>query len=89
MMDRYKGDKRPERSHPVYLRQQTLARKNALRLKGQTISTISVFPLNKNTLKSVFFSVDFYVVFYAQKYVIFRTVYIYLIAVGCRRDMKA
>ena len=29
----------PKRSHPVYLRQQILARKNALRLRGQTIST--------------------------------------------------
>ena len=80
-VDRYKGDKRPERSHPFYLRQQILARKNALRLRGQTISTrkrerFCRLRFTMDRYIGNFIHTDFYVIFYAQKYVIFRTAYI-------------
>ncbi len=45
MVDRYKGDKRPKRSHPVYLRQQILARKTLLVFRWIDTSVILSAPI--------------------------------------------
>ena len=85
VVERYKGDKQPKGLHPVYFATANTCLQKRFAFAGKLSPHSHKIKARCN---ACFFSADFYVIFYAQKYVIFRTNTLGLIAVGWRCDMK-